>query len=110
MKRLVEFPLEKGGSVVVEIEVPEGLGMTPAGRVEGVLERAGQTFEEALDKIRPAVATIIQKLHALSDPPDMVEVEFGLKLSAQAGAFIAAASADAHYKVTLTWNRSPGSL
>lgn len=109
MKRLVEFPLEKGGSVVVEIEAPEGLGMAPAGRIEEALERAGQTFEEALDKIRPAVATVIQKLHALSDPPDKVEVEFGLKLSAQAGAVIAAASTEAHYKVTLTWNRSPRS-
>ena len=68
-------------------------------------EKAQETFEAALDKIRPAAQTIIQKLRALHDPPDQIQVEFGLKLNAQAGAFIAAASTEANYKVTLTWKR-----
>jgi len=34
-----------------------------------------------------------------------VEVEFGLKMSAEAGAVVAAAGAEANYKVTLTWKR-----
>jgi len=55
--------------------------------------------------IRPAAQTIIQKLRALHDPPDEIEVEFGLKLNAQVGAFIAAAGTEANYKVTLTWKR-----
>jgi hypothetical protein len=33
-------------------------------------------------------------------------VEFGLELSAEAGAFIAAASSTANFKVTLSWRRS----
>lgn len=68
-------------------------------------EKAHQTFEAALDKIRPAAQTIIQKPRALHDPSDEIEVEFGLKLSAQAGAFIAAAGTEANYKITLTWKR-----
>ena len=32
-------------------------------------------------------------------------MEFGRKLNAQAGAFIAAAGTEANYKVTLTWKR-----
>jgi len=75
------------------------------GADRGCRRRAGQTFEAALDKIRPAAQAIIQKLRALHDPPDEIEVEFGLKLNAQAGAFIAAAGTEANYRVTLTWKR-----
>lgn len=105
MKRLVEFPLEDGGTILVEVDVPEEAGMVPAGLGEGVPEKARQSFEAALDKVRPAAQTIIKKLRSLHDPPDEVEVEFGLKMSADAGALIAAAGVEANYKVTLTWKR-----
>jgi len=105
MKRLVEFESEDGGIILVEVEVPEEAGMVPAAAVRGVPEKAQQTFEEALDKIRPAAQAIIRKLSALHDPPDEIEVEFGLKMSAKAGAVVAAAGVEANYKVTLTWKR-----
>ena len=105
MKRLVEFPLEEGGFLLVEVDVPEEWGMIPAAISEGLPQKAQQTFEVALDKIRPAATTIIKNLRALHDPPDEIEVEFGLKMSADAGAIIAAAGIEANYKVTLTWKR-----
>ncbi len=106
MKRLIEFPLEDGTTILVEVEVPEEPGVAPAARGgPGTPEKAQQTFEAALDKIRPAAQALIQKLRALHDPPDQIQVEFGLKLNAQAGAFVAAASTEANYKVTLTWKR-----
>ncbi|HEC35358.1 MAG TPA: hypothetical protein ENI39_02350 [Anaerolineae bacterium] len=111
MKRLVEFPLEDGGSILVEVEAGEAAGMVPAAATRGVPERAQQTFEAALEKVRPAAAAIIAKLRALHDPPDEIEVEFGLKMNAEAGAVVAAAGVEANYKVTLTWKRTPtGSL
>lgn len=105
MKRLIEFPLEDGGTILVEVEAPEEAGMVKAGLGEGMPEQARQSFEAALEKIRPAAQAIIAKLRALHAPPDEIEVEFGLKMSAEAGAFVAAASAEANYKVTLTWKR-----
>jgi len=68
-------------------------------------DKAGQTFEQALDKIKPAASVIISRLRGLADPPDEIEVEFGLTLNAEAGAFVAAAGAEANYTVTLTWKR-----
>ncbi|MBC7334659.1 MAG: hypothetical protein H5U01_00075 [Clostridia bacterium] len=106
MKRLIEFPLEDGTTIMVEVEEPEGAGMMPAARGgPGMPEKAHQTFEAALEKIRPAAQTIVKKLRALHDPPDEIEVEFGMKLNAQAGALVAAAGTEANYKVTLTWKR-----
>jgi hypothetical protein len=106
MKRLIEFPLEDGTMLLVEVDEPEPEGgIVRAARPDEVIVRAQLTFNQALEKIRPAAGAIIQKLRSLSDPPDEIDVEFGLKLSAEAGAFVASAGVDANYKVTLKWRK-----
>lgn len=106
MKQLIEFPLEDGGTILVQVDepAPEG-GVVKASRAGDVLKKASQTFESALDKIKPAAGAIIAKLRGLADPPDEIEVEFGLTLNAEAGAFVAVAGAEANYTVKLTWKR-----
>lgn len=112
MKRLVEFPLQEGGTMLVEVDEPEGAaeatvrgGVVKAARPssEEVVEKAKVTLEDALDKIKPAAQSIINKLRGLTDAPDEIGVEFGIKLSAEAGAFIASAGVEANYKVSLKW-------
>jgi len=109
MKRLIEFPLDHGGSILVEVDVDENEqdGIVPAARPGEVVARAAQSFEAALGNIKPAASAIIAKLRSLSDAPDEVQVEFGLKLSAEAGAIVAAAGAEANYTVTLKWSAKP---
>jgi|SRR5262245_12948672 len=106
MKRLVEYPLEDGGIIMVEVDDIEVRG-GPArrGHPSEVAEKATQTFETALGKIRPAAVEIIAQLRDLSEPPQTVVVEFGVKLSAAAGAFIASVASEANFKVMLTWKR-----
>ncbi len=111
MRRLVEFPLEQGGSVLVEsVEVASGgdvtRGLRPA--AERVTEVANRSFEKAVASIQPAAQSLLGRLRTLGDPPDEVQVEFGLDLHAEAGAFIAAASTGANFKVILTWHRQQG--
>jgi hypothetical protein len=106
MKRYVEFPLESGGSILVEVDEPGTAGRTVrAGREADVPEKARLTFEGALGRIRPAAEAVIGTLRDLSDPPAEVGVEFGLNLSGTAGAIIASAGVEANYRVTLTWKR-----
>ena len=108
MKRLVEFPLEDGSTIMVEVDEPERAGGTT--RVsrggEKTVEKANQSFEAALDKVKPTANAVISKLRDLYDPPDEISVEFGLKLSAKAGVFLAAAGVEANYKVTLKWKKN----
>jgi hypothetical protein len=106
MKRIIEFPLEDGGTVLVESDEPEakGTGIRGPGPRE-MVERAEHTFETALDKIKPVAAAFIAKVRELSDAPGEVGIEFGIKLGAKAGAFIASADAEATFKVSLTWKR-----
>jgi hypothetical protein len=63
VSRLVEFPLEGGGSVVVEVaesELPEG--PVRAARPGEIAAKATQSFEAALAKVRPAAEGIIANL------------------------------------------------
>jgi hypothetical protein len=109
MGRLVEFPLEQGGSVLVE--VPDTtFGSRPAtrglGSGEDVTRRAQRTFEAAVAQIQPAAQAIVDRLRRMEQTPDSVRVTFGLDLHAEAGAFIAAASTTATFTVELVWSNS----
>ena len=110
MKHLVEFPLEDGSSILVEVEDAEMGGVVRASRGSETIAKAQKTFEEAMDKVKPAASTIIAKLRSLHDSPDEIEVEFGLKLSADAGAFVASAGMEANYTVTLKWKKEERKL
>ena len=110
MRRLVEFPSDTGEPILVEVE---DLGLSGGTRrglsASAVVERAQTSFEDALDRVRPMATGLVGKLRAIGDaagtPPDEVQVEFGIVLSAEAGAVLAAASAGANYKVTMTWKQ-----
>ena len=110
MKRLVEFPSDTGEPILVEVE---DLGLSGEMRrglsASAVVERAQTSFEDALEKARPMTTSLVGKLRAIGDaagnPPDEVQVEFGIILNAEAGAVLASASAGANYKVTMTWKQ-----
>jgi Trypsin-co-occurring domain 1 len=107
MAQLVEFPLATGGSVLVEVTQNQGGPVTRGLKGAEVTERATQTFEEAVSRVKPAVEGVITQLRSLTKAPDEMHIEFGLDLHAEAGAFIAAVSTTANFTVALTW-RSAG--
>jgi hypothetical protein len=104
MKRLVEFPLEEGGSILVQIDEPDTGGTIRAGRDE-TIEKAKDTFEDALNRVLPAAKSVVEKLQSMASRPDEIEVNFGITLSAKAGAFVASTGADANFGVTVRWTR-----
>jgi hypothetical protein len=97
MRRLVEFPLQGGGEVLVDTSTGP---VTRSWGDRRVTKQADQTFEAAIGRIEPAARALLSRLR---DLPDEVAVEFGLQLSVEAGAFIAAASSTANFKVSITW-------
>jgi len=107
MKRLIEFPLQEGGAILVEVDSAE-----PAGaRVRGaspteVAEKAKQAFETSLERIKPVAGAVIGKLRELTDQPEQVTVEFGIKLSAEAGVVLASTGVEANFKITVLWKRA----
>lgn len=106
MKRLVEFPLDQGGSVIVEVD-DLATGPTVRGLKSGsaLVEQADKTFQDATAAVTPAARSLIAQLRSIDDAPDEVGIEFGVQLSAQTGAFIASVAGQANFKVSLTWRR-----
>jgi Trypsin-co-occurring domain 1 len=106
-KQLVEYSLADGTTFLIEVDEPPGdtaieRVALPSGQMA---LKAQQTFEEALDKIKPVASTIISKLRNLNNPADEVEVKFGLKLTAGAGAIFTSVGGEVSYEITLKWKQ-----
>jgi hypothetical protein len=107
MKRLVEFPFDQDGRVLVEVDDPPGGSVTCGlGKNRSTLvEDADRTFEDATAAVIPAARSLIARPRAIDAPPNEVGIEFGVQLSAQTEAFIAAVAAEANFKVSMTRRR-----
>src|SRR5262249_16622080 len=96
-----EFPVGEGNATVLVEVQDDGVDNVPVAR--GVAERASRTFEEALAQVRPAVDVVIAQLQKLAVKPEQTSVEFGIKLSAGADAWIAKTAVEGNLKVTFTF-------
>ncbi|QFG24892.1 CU044_2847 family protein [Actinomadura sp. WMMB 499] len=103
MNELVRWETEQG-SVVVEMD-PDDPGFDSVSRGDGVLRDAGARFEDALHSVRDAAESALATLRDGALKPDVLELEFGVKLNAEAGAVIAKTSVEGHLKVKMTWGR-----
>jgi hypothetical protein len=97
---LVRFPIEGGGSVLVEGAAAAG-GPVKAGRVSGAVEEATSTLQAALVSVKDTSRAVLEQLREAG--PVGIEVQFGVELTAEAGAVIVKAAGGCHLTVTLTW-------
>ncbi len=109
MAQYIQFQTEDGSSILIEVEETDEMGVVKAGlrgKAEEAVAQATATFEEGLEIVRRNAAAFIKKLRGLSDPPDEIEVTFGLKATGELGNFaVAKAGAEASYTVKLKWKR-----
>ncbi|MBF2048183.1 MAG: hypothetical protein IGS54_12580 [Elainella sp. C42_A2020_010] len=105
-KQLAEFALEDGTTFLVEVDEPESPAVERAATPSGVVVlKAQQTFEAALDQVKPVASVILSKLKELNTPANEVEVKFGLKLTVDAGAVFASVGSEVNYEITLKWKQ-----
>ncbi|MFJ6660292.1 CU044_2847 family protein [Streptomyces sp. NPDC091377] len=104
MDSLLEFKTEDGALVVVE-SADDDPGARLISRGDGPAQ-AARTFESALGGVRAAAESALRVFRDGALRPDAVELEFGVKLSAETGAVIAKGAAEGHLVVRLSW--SPG--
>ncbi|HJS19372.1 MAG TPA: CU044_2847 family protein [Anaerolineales bacterium] len=72
------------------------------------IEKSQQALEHALATMRAMAkktATTIKAM-PLTEKPNTISVEFGLKLTAEGGAVLAKASVEAGINVTMTWQKT----
>ena len=72
-----------------------------------VVTRAEQTFADALDGLGPMLGGFIERVRATAGPAE-VEVEFAIRISADANVIVARTGGEANFRVTARWAAEPG--
>jgi hypothetical protein len=105
-KEIVQFALEDGTTFLVEVEEAESGGAVERVAIKPghLVVQAQQTFEQAIDAVKPVASTLVTRLaKGLTTPADEVEVKFGLKLTSEMGAIFASVGGEVNFEVTLKW-------
>ncbi|MET7359677.1 CU044_2847 family protein [Streptomyces sp. NPDC005562] len=98
----MEFTTDEGSRIVVA-DVDEGSGSRLVSRGDEPA-LAARTFEASLDGARAAAESALRVFRGGALRPDSVEIEFGVRMSAEAGAVIVKGQAEGHLVVRLTWS------
>jgi hypothetical protein len=106
MAYLVEIPVDGAQPVLVEV-AEAGDGVVRAARPGEVVATAAESFQAALARFRPMASAMVKQFRELSERPQEISVEFGLKLTAEAGMVIAQTGGEANFKVSLVWRSEP---
>lgn len=104
MKRLIEVPLDAGQVAVFEVE-DEADGIVRSARPSEVIGRMTESFAAGIRPFRTIAESILDTFGNLSEQPDEVAVEFGIKAIASAGLVVAQTSGEATFTVTLRWQQ-----
>ncbi|NBE55644.1 CU044_2847 family protein [Streptomyces boluensis] len=109
MDSLVQFDTDDADTQIVvavaEDDLAGGIGL--AARGAGGAVQAARTFESSLAGARAAAESALRVFRDGSLKPDAVEIEFGVKLTAEAGAVIAKSAVEGHLVVKLSWSPQP---
>jgi hypothetical protein len=103
---LLRFTSEHGPDILIEAASPHG-GIADAGAPAPV-RAAGRRIEDALGQVRGVAETLARELKDLDSAPQQVSVEVSVGVTGQADVFVVSASAQAAFKVTLTWTHPGG--
>ncbi|MFE0806502.1 CU044_2847 family protein [Streptomyces sp. NPDC058794] len=111
MTYVVELPLDDGPdgaarAVKVEVQEKPGDGLVKVARPGQVVARASRSMGEMLSGLRPVAQQLVNTFGETAPGPQEITVEFGLSLSAAADIVISSSTAQAHFTVTLRWDRS----
>lgn len=103
MSEIVRFKSEEYGDLLVEVD--DGLrGFERVSADEEFSDRvvdAAQSFEGAVDSVIEHAKQVLDSLKKLQ--PDGAEIEFGIKLTAEAGV-LAKVGGEANFNVKLSWD------
>jgi len=104
---LISYPLDEGGHVVIEGDDDVKGAVTRGLHPGEIIQTVGAKFQTAIEAVRPAALAVARNFPGFVDMADDVEVEFGVKFSRQAGAFIASAGTEAQFRIKMVWDSKP---
>jgi hypothetical protein len=103
MTELVRFATDDGAALIVEVSERD-FGTERVSRSETGVVEASETLDAAVASLVPSLKRVADGLRKLA--PDRFEIEFGIKLNAEAGVIVAKTAAESHFVVKLAWARA----
>lgn len=102
MANYVEYQLEDGATLLIEIDDKEQ-NIIRAGRGEGnIIITTSKKFKEAIQSAKSSANTLLEEFKVL--PVDEMDIVFGLKSTGEAGVFaVGKVGFEANFQVTLKW-------
>ena len=105
MTRLVEMPLADGGSILVEVEDATSSPVVRGRSGPVDVAQLTESLESVLAGLGPATQAVLSRLRGLAETPHEIEVEFAIKLTADARIVLARAGGEANFRIALKWAR-----
>lgn len=102
MGTVLRVPIEDGADEFVEVEADADDVV-----LASIHDRISAfSLGSAMDRLMPALRSIMKRVRAADDAPDEVAVEMGLKIGGEQGFILAKGTAEATLTLTLTWRNS----
>ena len=110
MQKLIEFQTDDGETIYFEpaemaVEEPTGQQLASAG---DRVVKATKSLESALAPISKLVRAAVDAVKDADIGPDGIEVELGLKLSADANVIVSKAGGEAALTIKAIWEKGKG--
>lgn len=106
--------MSNADDVVILVDFPDEQGLIYASRGSKTAAEWAEKSEEALQSALDVVRAMTRRISTLYDSvPDEIteaEVQFGVKLTAEAGAILTRAGVEGMLNVTLKWERAPRTI
>jgi hypothetical protein len=107
MSEIIKFKLASGEFVYVDAEAEGSRGPQPAGRGGKAIEIASETFETALESVKPSARAVVEAFREFNEPAE-IGLEFGIQFKSSANAFVLTGEATAAFKLSLKWKSDKG--
>jgi hypothetical protein len=107
MKKILEYDTESGEKLLFEIDSFDKFedsrmrNVSFRDKANSSAKNIKETFEKSINCIELVGESILQKIKKAS--PDKAEIEFGIKLSADANVIISSVSSEANFKIKMVW-------
>jgi len=102
--KVVKFELENSEEIGVVAYYEETKELRPySSGDQALIEKANKSFGSAISVIKGIGKSFVQTIKSMETVPDEVQIEFGMVLTAKLDALIAGTSAEANFKISMTW-------
>ncbi len=107
MPAVVAFQAKDGSTVLFDVvDGPrDDVVRRGTGHVADMTERAVASFEDVVSGLEAPVRSLLDSLKQASEGVAEVEVRFGLRFRADAGAIISRVGGEANFEVVVHWHR-----